>query len=109
LGVAAVIATRRVVRRVWKNKERASLAAKLVVLLAVAGATYGALGTVVGMLSVYGAIGGQSVDPSQKARVLAEGISEAMNCTAFALLVWVPSIVMARFLSRGVEETPPQP
>jgi hypothetical protein len=31
-----------------------------------------------------------SDDPSQKARVLAQGISEAMNCTAFAVLAATP-------------------
>jgi biopolymer transport protein ExbB len=49
--------------------------------------------TVVGLVQAFGAVGGESVDPSQKARLLAEGISEAMNCTAFGLLVWLPSLV----------------
>jgi hypothetical protein len=31
---------------------------------------------------VFGAVSGESVDPSQKARILAEGISEAMNVFA---------------------------
>ena len=42
----------------------------------------GLLGTVSGLISSFGAVSGESVDPSQKARILAEGISEAMNCTA---------------------------
>src|ERR1700741_2938777 len=42
----------------------------------------GLLGTVTGLIMSFGAVAGESVDPSQKARVLAEGISEAMNCTA---------------------------
>ena len=33
------------------------------------------------------------VDPSQKARILAEGISEAMNCTAFGLLVAIIGLI----------------
>ncbi|HVY32467.1 MAG TPA: hypothetical protein VHB79_38280 [Polyangiaceae bacterium] len=33
------------------------------------------------MIKAFGAVGGEGVDPSQKARILAEGISEAMNCT----------------------------
>ena len=45
----------------------------------------GLLGTVSGLIKSFGAVGGESVDPSQKARILAEGISEAMNCTAFGL------------------------
>jgi hypothetical protein len=32
-------------------------------------------------------VAGEEVDPSQKARVLAEGISEVMNCGALALLI----------------------
>lgn len=45
----------------------------------------GLLGTVSGLITSFGAVGGESVDPSQKARILAMGISEAMNCTAFGL------------------------
>ena len=47
----------------------------------------GLLGTVAGLIVSFGAVSGESVDPSQKARILAEGISEAMNCTAFGLIV----------------------
>jgi hypothetical protein len=47
----------------------------------------GALGTCVGLVKGIGAVGGESVDPSQKARILAEGISEAMNYTAMSILV----------------------
>jgi hypothetical protein len=43
-----------------------------------------------GLVKAYGAIGGESVDPSQKARILAEGISEAMNVSAFGALVATP-------------------
>jgi biopolymer transport protein ExbB len=46
----------------------------------------GLFGTIVGLIKAFGAVGGESVDPSQKARILAEGISEAMNCTAWGLL-----------------------
>ena len=35
----------------------------------------------------FGAVAGGSIDPSQKATILANGISEAMNCTAFGLIV----------------------
>jgi biopolymer transport protein ExbB len=41
----------------------------------------GLFGTIVGLIKAFGAVGGESVDPSQKARILAEGIAEAMNCT----------------------------
>lgn len=45
----------------------------------------GVLGTIVGLIKAFGAVGGESVDPSQKARILAEGISEAMRCTAYGV------------------------
>jgi biopolymer transport protein ExbB/TolQ len=45
----------------------------------------GLLGTVSGLI--------RSFDPSQKARILAEGISEAMNCTAFGLIVAIMGLI----------------
>src|SRR5216684_4968925 len=53
----------------------------------------GLLGTVSGLITSFGAVSGESVDPSQKARILAEGISEAMNCTAFGLLVAIVGLI----------------
>ncbi|MCL2724089.1 MAG: MotA/TolQ/ExbB proton channel family protein [Polyangiaceae bacterium] len=53
----------------------------------------GLLGTVSGLIRSFGAVSGESVDASQKARILAEGISEAMNCTAFGLIVALVSLV----------------
>jgi biopolymer transport protein ExbB len=61
---------------------------------------FGALGTLLGLVKAFGAVGGESVDPSQKARILAEGISEAMNCMAFGLAVGVPSIIVAMVIER---------
>lgn len=63
-------------------------------------AIVGGAGTVMGALMALGATGGESVDPSQKARLLAEGISEAMNCTAFGLVLWIPSLTTALLLLR---------
>jgi biopolymer transport protein ExbB len=53
----------------------------------------GLLGTIAGLIKSFGAVGGESVDPSQKARILAEGISEAMNCTAFGLMVAITGLI----------------
>jgi len=53
----------------------------------------GLLGTVSGLITSFGAVSGESVDPSQKARILAEGISEAMNCTAFGLIVAIMGLI----------------
>ena len=53
----------------------------------------GLFGTIVGLIKAFGAVGGEGVDPSQKARILAEGIAEAMNCTAFGLLSAVVALM----------------
>ena len=67
----------------------------------------GLFGTIVGLIKAFGAVGGESVDPSQKARILAEGISEAMNCTAFGLLAAITALVGFAFLNgktQGMED-----
>lgn len=46
----------------------------------------GLFGTIIGLIKSFGAVGGESVDPSDKSRILAEGIAEAMSCTAFGLM-----------------------
>jgi MotA/TolQ/ExbB proton channel family len=86
------------VRSLWRRAASAGRTAQGVVLLAAAGLTFGGVGTVVGLIKAVGAVGGESVDPSQKARILAEGISEAMNCVAFSVLLWLPSLALALFL-----------
>ena len=53
----------------------------------------GLLGTVSGLIQSFGAVSGEGVDPSQKARILAEGISEAMNCTAFGLIIAIMALI----------------
>ena len=67
----------------------------------------GLLGTVSGLIQSFGAVSGESVDPSQKARILAEGISEAMNCTAFGLIVAIIALVGFAILNgktQGLED-----
>ena len=51
----------------------------------------GLLGTVTGLIKSFGAVAG--VDPSAKATMLAKGISEAMNCTAFGLIVAIIGLI----------------
>ena len=53
----------------------------------------GLLGTVTGLIMAFGSVAGEGVDPSQKARVLAQGISESMNCTAFGLGVAIIGLI----------------
>src|SRR6187455_3056535 len=67
----------------------------------------GLFGTIVGLIKAFGAVGGESVDPSQKARILAEGISEAMNCTAWGLLAAIMCLMGFAFLNtktQGMED-----
>jgi len=54
------------------------------------------------------AVCGELIDPSQKARILAEGIAEAMNCGAFAILVFfLPTVVaFVMFLRSPKPEQP---
>jgi biopolymer transport protein ExbB len=47
----------------------------------------GLLGTITGLIKAFASVVG--VDPSMKATMLASGISEAMNCTAFGLFVGI--------------------
>lgn len=51
----------------------------------------GLLGTIIGLIGAFGAVA--NADASQKARILADSISEAMNCTAFGLLVAIPALI----------------
>src|SRR3954468_22740694 len=67
----------------------------------------GLLGTVTGLIKSFGAVSGASVDPSQKATILANGISEAMNCTAFGLGVAIVGLIGFAILNgktQGIED-----
>lgn len=51
----------------------------------------GLLGTITGMIHSFAAVA--SANPGDRATMLSKGISEAMNCTAFGLLVAIPALV----------------
>ncbi|MCM2281794.1 MAG: MotA/TolQ/ExbB proton channel family protein [Bdellovibrionaceae bacterium] len=55
------------------------------------GTLLGLLGTIVGMITSFGSIA--SADPIAKANILAAGISEAMNATAYGLVTAIPALV----------------
>lgn len=62
----------------------------------------GLLGTIIGMIGAFGAV--SKVAASEKATTLAASISEAMNCTAFGLLVAIPLLGAYGWLqTRGQE------
>ena len=56
----------------------------------------GLLGTISGLITSFAEAA--QADPADKATLLASGISEAMNCTAFGLLVAIPSLLAFAFL-----------
>ena len=51
----------------------------------------GLLGTISGMIHSFAAVA--SANPADRATMLSKGISEAMNCTAFGLIVAIPALV----------------
>lgn len=61
----------------------------------------GLLGTIFGLITAFSAVG--AADPSQRSQFLAKGISEAMNATAFGLLVAVPALLLHGFFTSRVE------
>jgi biopolymer transport protein ExbB len=62
----------------------------------------GLLGTVIGLIGSFAALG--AADPAEKADLLSKGISEAMNCTAFGLMVAIPSLLLHSYLQARTTE-----
>ncbi|WP_020650064.1 MotA/TolQ/ExbB proton channel family protein [Solimonas variicoloris] len=62
----------------------------------------GLLGTVIGLIGAFAALG--TADPTEKADLLSRGISEAMNCTAFGLLVAIPTLLVHAWLQAKTTE-----
>lgn len=56
----------------------------------------GLLGTIIGLIQAFSAVA--NVDPSQKAALLAQGISVAMSTTAFGLIVAIPLLLCYTWL-----------
>ena len=52
----------------------------------------GLLGTITGLIHSFAAVA--NADAATKAAKLTQGISEAMNCTAFGLIVAVPAVIL---------------
>ena len=57
----------------------------------------GLLGTITGLIKSFASVAG--VDPSMKATMLASGISEAMNCTAFGLATGILGLATYAWLN----------
>lgn len=61
----------------------------------------GLLGTIFGLTTAFSAVG--AADPSQRSAFLASGISQALNTTAFGLMVAVPAMIAHSLLVGKVE------
>lgn len=61
----------------------------------------GLLGTIIGMIGSFRAV--SSADPAEKAAKLSEGISHALNCTAFGLLVAIVSIIFFGYFQLRIQ------
>jgi biopolymer transport protein ExbB len=62
----------------------------------------GLLGTVIGMIAVFAAVA--SVSAADKSTMLSAGIAEAMNCTAYGLIVAIPPLVLFSMLQGRTQQ-----
>ena len=67
----------------------------------------GLLGTVSGLIHAFSAVA--TANPAEKANLLSASISEAMNCTAFGLMVAVPLLFVHAFLQTKTTRADRQP
>lgn len=63
----------------------------------------GLLGTIMGMIGSFRAVA--AADPATKAEELSKGISHALNCTAFGLLVAIVAIVAYGLFQHKIQRT----
>jgi hypothetical protein len=104
LNVALVLTAFRIFRQASPRKALGRLALVCAINLFV----WPLVGIALGLRLAFSATGGASVDPAQKARILAEGLAEAMNCTAFGVLVFfVPTVTALLLFVRSIKSPPP--
>jgi Na+/proline symporter len=84
-------------RRLGRRPELPRFASWVGYVLATIGAAVVVVGVGSGLIRSLGAVSGESVEPSQKARALAEGISEAMNSGACGFLLAVVAAIWLGF------------
>ena len=73
----------------------------LLSMLANVATLLGLLGTIFGLTTAFSAVG--AADPAERSAFLASGISQALNTTAFGLMVAVPAMVVHSLLVGRVE------
>ena len=62
----------------------------------------GLLGTIIGLIAAFPAVA--NADPAEKASLLSQSISVAMNTTAFGLMVAIPLLLLHAFLQSKTTE-----
>lgn len=105
---AAVKDVNQPVERIATSVEEATLGvipllerrSTLLPMLGNAATLLGLLGTIVGLIEAFAAVA--HAEPSQKAELLTQSISIAMNTTAFGLIVAIPTLVVATLIQEKV-------
>ena len=59
----------------------------------------GLMGTIYGLILSFKAVSGEGIPEAEKTKVLAAGISAAMNTTIFGLMVAVPTLIIYTYLT----------
>ncbi len=78
-----------------KLKERTNYLA----MLANVATLTGLMGTIYGLIIAFAAVGSETVSEEDKSRMLAQGISAAMNTTIFGLMVAIPTLIAYTYIS----------
>ncbi len=78
-----------------KLKERTSYLS----MLANVATLTGLMGTIYGLIISFAAVGSNTVSEEDKSRLLAKGISAAMNTTIFGLMVAIPTLIAYTYIS----------
>lgn len=93
--LASLLVTAVCLVRGWR-RERAARAARICFGTAVVVLALGLVGTAHGLWTAFGAVGDS--DAAERATLLARGISEAMNCTAFGIVAMLPPMIASAVL-----------
>jgi hypothetical protein len=100
VGLAAVVVTVRWSRLVWLRRKELPVRVQSLAMLVAGTGPLGSLVAILGAIKTVGAVGGESVDPSQKARILAEDTAAAAGWTASGLALWVASAAALAWLMK---------
>jgi hypothetical protein len=98
VGLAGAVVTVRWSRLVWVRRNELPARVQSLAPVVAGSGLLGPLVAILGVIKTFGAVGGESVDPSQKARILAEDASGAAIWTASGIALWVTSAIALAWL-----------